>query len=949
MKYLYKQLVSILLIILAVSCTDEEVVSGTGSKNQFFLNLKFSADISSSVVSSRAPGDNTLNDLYIFIFDDKGDLRAKKYYSYSELTDGINGNKTDVTGDNNWVKILTTQGKSYIYGIANVEESNSQYSSDIKSRLDAIETRNDLMNCSVELRNDISRVGNTYLMAGTVNDGNLYDIRKSEDIKLLRLRRLDSVITFKFAIGGNCTEFVPESYQVFNVPKKTYLIEHSPIQEVGKPCDWDGASTDNDFFSSGEITGTLNADQGFTFYMVENRKNAIQEITGSTEKERYGLREKQEKNFTGSDIRPTIENGAYTYAPQYGTYVVVKGKFKGESTVSGEGNSGSVEATVRYTIHLGYVNRDANDFFSNRNTKYTYNVTVTGVNDIIVEVIEENETENSPGAEGDVIFTEGTTKYNLDAHYETVLLKFNKALLEQGSQRTDFFTYKIVTPFTKLGATADKDWIKIILNKKENNRYSESFQSYSKTNCLTIDELIEKLKEASKNSSSSLYDKDGNIVFTCHIDEFYYDEAPAGTKGINGALWKYFVNTDNREVQILNDVRLSPDGQSSITRSTYILSQRAIQTFYNIDPKLTELEAAYGVESVDETGPLRTWDLYRNQIGRYPEDKDNGRSNFLTIIDSYIGEKWENYVDWSKNGYKTVEQMTKVNAMEDKYKRAYLACMQRNRDLNGNNTIDSDEIKWYLPAMNQYVGMFLGDAGLSEEAKLYTETTYIYKHFITSTAKKVDKVKNLIVYWGEESVSTSCNTEFDMVTKNNQGQTVNYYRCMRNLGEKTPQKYYSHSNKKVTVPYLNKKALRTPIPSGELGRHISWDDGSRVSTKGFIYGDSETTRVNSNVGSAMQYNTAWPSNSACYGIIVNEKRGYWRAPNLRELYLMSVVDILKNADVSRTIFKFHDQRKPTDAGGGEYRIGWYYNGNNITMGYGNPTEGTHIRCVHDNN
>lgn len=953
MRYLYGKLASILLVLLAassfISCTDEEVISGVENKDQVSLTLKFTADISSSVISSRAPSDNALNDLYIFIFDANGSLRTKRYYSSSELTDNSNGSQPNTAGEDNWVKVTTTIGDSYIYGIANVEESGSQYKSDIKSLLDEVNSKSDLMNISAELNEDISRVGNTYLMAGTVNEGKVYTITANADVKLLKLQRVDSAITFKFAKGGNCTDFVLESYQVLNVPKRTYIVEHEAIKEVAKECNWDGASINNDFFSSSVITGTLNADQGFTFYMVENRKNGKKEITGRTDKERYGLREKQDKSSTGSDIRPTVENGAYTYAPDHGTYVVVKGRFSGTSTVEGEGNSGPVEASVRYTIHLGYVDKNANDFFSSRNTKYTYNVTVTGVNDIIVEVISEKETENSPGAEGDVIFTEGTTKYYLDAHYETVLLKFNKKLLEQGSKRTDFFTYKVATPFTKRGASSDNDWIKIIRNQKQNGKYSKSFQPYSNTNYMTMDDLIDELKTASENLSSELYDNDGNIVYTCHVDEFYYDKAPTGTTGINGSLWKYFVNTDNREVQILNDVRLSPDGQSSITRSTYILSQRAIQTFYNVDPKQTELSSAYGVESVDETGPLRTWDLYKKQIGKYPTDKDNGRSNFLSIISSYIGASWTTYLDWSINGYTDVEQTVRVNAMKENYKRAYLACLQRNRDLNGNGKIDDAEIKWYLPAMNQYAGMFLGDAGLSEEAKLYTETKYVYKHFITSTAKSKT---NLIVYWGEESVSTSCDTEYSMVTTDVNNNTINYYRCMRNLGEGTPQNYYSYNSsaKVITVPFLNKGALRTSLPSGELGRHVNWDDGSKLSAAGYKYGNESSTRVSSNIGNAMQYYTYWPANSKCYDITAGRvSKGYWRAPNVRELYLMSVVgNILKSNDVSRTIFKFHDQEKPSTAGGGTYRIGWFYNGSNVTMGSGTTTEGDHIRCVRDN-
>lgn len=79
--------------------------------------------------------------------------------------------------------------------------------------------------------------------------------------------------------------------------------------------------------------------------------------------------------------------------------------------------------------------------------------------------------------------------------------------------------------------------------------------------------------------------------------------------------------------------------------------------------------------------------------------------------------------------------------------------------------------------------------------------------------------------------------------------------------------------------------------------------------------------------------------------------GSWRAPNLRELYLMSIVEALEdnvpeeNA-VSRTEFKFSGKNLPNSTS--QKRIGWFYNGSNLTMGQGNENEGDRIRCVRDN-
>ncbi len=934
--------VIIMTLFTLGSCVEDNIADAPSEIEDVSVRLQISSPKADDVVSSRAPDENLINDLYVFVFDGSGNVKSKTYLSGSQLTDGTTGLQPSTTSANNWIKINTTTGDSYIYGIANISGSTNNYTGSVKDQLDAIISLNQLKALSVTLNNDLTRNGNTYLMAGAVNSGNVYKITNT-DIKTLVLKRLDSVITFKFKYGSKCTSFVPQSYQVCNVPKKSYMFEKSATRTVAAANSWDASQQSSDFYNSSELTGTLAADMGFTFYLSENRPNGKLAISGNTEKEAYGMREKQTKTSTGSSTRPTVSNGAYVYAPDYGTYVVVKGKYYGKA--SDNGTDKGIEADVRYVIHLGYAvggsfNEKANDFFSSRNCKYTYNLTVNGVDDIVVEVVSTSEIENSPGAEGDVTFLDGTTKYLLDAHYETVLLKFSKNLLESGKLKTDFFKYKISTPFTKMGYT-DENWIHIIRNSKSGNTYSEQFMPYKSNSgtYLTISQFIDELKKIANGQITNAYDNSNNVVYTCHIDEFYYDNPPSGFTPTAGVpLWKYFVNVPNREAQILNDVSLSPDGNSSVIRSTYVISQRAIQTFYDTDVTNSSLTDAYGVEVYNETGPLQGWDVYNNgnRNSSYTSLND-GRYNFVPIVNSYA-TKWDVLLSYGNNGYKN-STTTTLNAMNSTYSRAYIACMQRNRDLDGDNTIDADEIKWYLPAINQYVGMFLGDAGLSEESKLYTENQYIYKHFLSSTHKSA----NLIVYWGEESVSTSAGTEYDMVTKIN-NQNVNYYRCMRNLGSSTPQNYYVSSSYNITTPYINKKALRSVVSNGELGVHTNWDTESRLPLKGIAIGTGTSTRVVSTIGSAIVYNSNYIVNTPCY--YAGSTNGTWRAPNLRELYLMSVSGYLSANDVARTKFKFWNV--PIPGSNTSYRIGWFYNGSNLTMGSGLVDEGDHIRCIKDN-
>lgn len=969
-----RNLLAIALVgIAAASCSDEEIASWNENiQTGLPTTVKLCFDVSApeKEVSSRVPDENAVLDLYVLIFDANGNRTNQQGY-FDELDNGTTTSQPNTTESNNYVTIDTKTGPSYIYGIANIQSTASIYDN-LKNQLDAIENRKQLLEFSVALDKEIGRVGSTYLMSGTATDegSDTYTIIKEQDIRTLKLRRVESYVKFNIKSGTRGT-FTPISYQVFNVPSKTYLIEQEAKQKVGEECTWDGTvDADDAYFNSDVETGIGSG--SFEFWMVENRRNAKQTIPDNS----YALREKQEKiEIEGAETKPTMTNGDWVYAPDKGTYVVINGHFEGQSTV--EGNTGAVEAEVHYTIHLGYVDDVANDFFSKRNTQYTYNVTVNGVNDIIVEVIAETpDIEPAPGAEGDVIFTDGTTKFVLDAHYETVLLRFKKEDLIEGKDRTDFFSYRITTPFASYLSTGDgsdngvkdEDWIRFIRNDKTYGGYSTEFKPYAsssnrgtdKRNGMTIAAFIDELRSIAEDENSDAYAND-EVVYTCHIDEFYYDEAPDRVT-VQGDLWKKFVNVSPREVQILNNVEVSADGESSITRSTYILSQRSIQTFYN-----TELEdsySAYGAETINETGPLHTWSYYPGQVGyTRATDRDNGRQNFWGMVNTLINksgsdrEKWTTYVNAEDNGYTNADEIGTVNAMvrsgNANYRRAYLACMQRNRDLDGDGEISQGEIQWYLPAINQYVGMFIGEGALSEESRLYTEDNYVYKHYVTSTISGTTP----IVYWAEESVSESHGQEYNMSEYDKAGtyttyggttisndRLLNHYRCMRNLGTGTPKDYYASSsnNRQITVPCLSEKATR-PATSGELGEHKSNEEPSLLFSGGFVYYQNMVTN-NATLGDVMH-----DTPTSCYNI---SPRGTWRAPNLRELYLMSISGALdvygvKEPNVvSRTEFKFSET--PIVNTKDQYRIGWFYNGSNLTMGNGSTSEGNRIRCVRDN-
>lgn len=990
MKFKY-MLLAMLIVGSLSSCNDETLVSPYDEVEAGIsvdVKLNFSAPQHDKVVSSRV-ADYAVSNLYVIACNASGSVVFSDYYNTSALTNGTTGSQPDTAGENNWVMATIPTGEVSIYAFANVEDD---IYPGLKKKLDAIVTTDGnakelIENLTIDVARStasLGRPGNTWVMSGTCNTT---VTTSTTEIKIIKLQRLDSIITFNIKEGGKCTSFKARRWYVMNAPASTYVLEHEADQS--DPYDnWDASNETSGFYHSfdkeeqnlAEISANT-----FTFYMPENRK------IGSVNSDDYQLREKQgETKPTGDFINGVYVNGntvadrEFIYAPEHATYVVIMGTYEGWADSDTYGKDKTVSANVVYKIHLGYVNGVANDFFSERNTKYTYNVTVNGVDNIVVEVeSEEDRTENNPGATGEVIFTEGDNIYTLDAHYENVLLKFNKDELYGSSQ--DAFRCIVKTPFTSLSTidNCDKDWVKV----RRNNNASTDLQEYPGDNSSelqSVDEMLDDLYKASHNvkGAPDIFDRNGNVTYTCYVNEFYYDEKPVGVPYLaeeETALWKHFVNKPNRLMYIVCNTKYSADEESSIVSAKYILSQRSIQTIYTTDTG-NDLTYAYGIETINESGQLDA-----GSPGSYPEDNMYGWNNTWSMVK---GKNW-NIINHAKNGYISMKQnaTAKVNGMEDSYNKAYIACMQRNRKSSTNSSsIEKKDLKWYLPALQQYQDIYIGESGINEEAKLYnynatkeypvtfnytSDGNGGYKHYQSSTYSNWSPQ----IMWSEEGTSSSTLAQREGWNTASKGTKL-HIRCARNLGT-VSEKYTSFKKEDsniITVPYLNNNTnSRRGTIREELGEHYNDQDNNKLSVTGAfeIYtGEAPKSDIGNVTGGNItvtitytyrykknryskwqwittaihpeflnyyaysdlsEYKTSQPG---CESITVEEGERKWRAPNLREFTLMAQLGKLSNGDVSRTKYYY------------SHRKGWMYTGY-VTMGNNSYTEGSQIRCIRD--
>ena len=213
--------------------------------------------------------------------------------------------------------------------------------------------------------------------------------------------------------------------------------------------------------------------------------------------------------------------------------------------------------------------------------------------------------------------------------------------------------------------------------------------------------------------------------FTAFVNEYYYYRHPL--TGLEVTTWSVMTNKIPREMIIAMSTDVSNDGNSSYSQLHSYISQLSMQTFYS--SRSMSLNA-FGIESYNETPISYSFD--GNTLPESlndPREPDaltqtDGRYNQIRLLQETPSQNgtygsWDTYINSSQNGYFSTTTADRAshklnNAYNIKY--AYSACMSRNRDLNGNGTIDDNEVRWYLASVNEYIRMGIGTNALSNLA-----------------------------------------------------------------------------------------------------------------------------------------------------------------------------------------------------------------------------------------
>lgn len=387
--------------------------------------------------------------------------------------------------------------------------------------------------------------------------------------------------------------------------------------------------------------------------------------------------------------------------------------------------------------------------------------------------------------------------------------------------------------------------------------------------------------------------------FTGFVDEYYYTSNPVTGADIS---WGSFANVPQRRMLISMDVQTSIDGNSSLSNVHTNISQRSMQTFYNTNA--TGLNA-FGLETYNET-PLC---LYGDRVPSASSDTD-GRFNQWSMITSAGEFLWRSYIIPSDNGHKN--SVTGTRKLTDAYRPrvedgrnstigAYYACMSRNRDLNGNRRIDDDEVRWYLPALNEYLRIGMGAISMSNESNLYIgdksamDRNHSYPTYYTGEgALYFTSTYGSEAYWAvEKGASSSLGASYG-------GENVPLpLRCIRsmsaNLNEQVSSdalyvaKLIDSGNYLLDFRDRLDNNMYRPTPTATQLNNHNEDDPQNRFYDGLVISKQEHK---SDVALREILNVDNQSNpcSDYYEGSADDPRngvGKWRVPNLAELTVMS--------------------------------------------------------------
>lgn len=794
------------------------------------LKLRLSDVMFKDMNLSRAGEDKpALNNLYLYIFANGTRVSEPVNIPSQNISSSISGTTHDYEIKNVSLKMMT--GENTVYALGNTE--NGYYDNALLNELAEIDSENAFIeklfsiNAAYETNQSLPVSLSSIFMTGS----GIITATESQAEGVIKLKRPVASINMKInttstSDDGNAIEFIPQTYQIYNISQQALVIADSKniLNDVVRT-----------YYDTKPFTNWVNEYQGSSvvakncqFYLPEN----IQEL-------------KNLSNYHQRDLRKT-DDRSWVNAPANSTYVVISGNYTEKNSEGVLVNQG----TTSYTIHLGDFSKTGSwgNFSVERNARYAYTITIQGIENIKVEAEKTEGDGDQPGAEGIIIGNESASEiFDLDCTYEQMLvtydlndivnsIKADESSLSDDEKIANAFILKTSSPFDESGSEyirpyaiekelnddrielekslkdkMDYKWVWFL--SQDNNSSLSDYPGESRKNstlidpynlCVKLGNLVSQLvTNRNITDNQGITVSSGNkVYFTAFVDEYYYDKNPITDESVS---WAKFTRQNDRTMIIASDMSVSPDGHSIYAKARTSISQRSMQTFY--DESGAEKFNALGLEVYCENDLFMEYDqgIWGNKWTGKATNENNGRYNMKNLMGFSGSQFWSNFVQQGRNGYLSSDASLthKIGESNNNLVKVhpFYACLSRNRDLDGNGRIEDNEIRWYLPSCDQYARLQVGNSSMSDESKLFKGNKSLFASksypadflkdgalYYTSTYRSSAYADNRQLLWAAEVGAFGARKESQIAYEE---LYKGFVRCVRNLPSEEVKRQYS--------------------------------------------------------------------------------------------------------------------------------------------------------------
>ena len=1006
------------MALLPSACTDDTLLSDIQCPEGEPATLTIAVDLGDMTTATRGEMqdglDRRVTDIWVAVYNVATGQRTGEFV--------IECNDNDSEHTLREISMKTLSGMSYIVGVANCR--NRYGSVDDSGRLiplpDALAAADTWEKyCSLAAAFDaqgnafIDTPLNPLVMSGTFTselhtDGSM---TRNEPVAVtpgmakpagaLHLRRLISQVKFNVSYNTtNIKQFTIKSWQVVNLPNQAWMLERADgAADANAP---DSRKAGKKPYSSTELLHDLVTDgntYSFDFWQLENKRTGL--TPPATMANPYLYREKEFKDDAGRNtgVFSSLVASADSSDPNNNaTYVAIDVEMQMAVDENGkpvdQAGIHMRRVETRYYIHLGYVEGSgvakARDFNCRRNSKYTYNVTINNVDDVLVEA--RNDNERNPGVEG-VVSDVLNDHFEVDAHYSCSNIYLSKSEL-------DNFEYLVVA-YDLDGAEVRLDSHDFSTVPADKKMYMEWVELRPTTGQNVLAVYRPRTGAHADGKTYLLSDlKDRSDLkagwYTMFINEYVYETSADGNES-NSRNWHGYVNRPDRQAWLYVLTQTSPDGESKYYKSKYAVSQKSIQTYYK-----TSSPSGLGLEHINESYGLNLRNSY-NTAGT--GNKQSGRYNlayYLAGNTSWASNSFtwrDNRRPWST--YLRTTELQKVNRINNQgisrdarteplpairtvsgsysqydadresgayYIEAITACLNRNRDLDGDGLIDASEVRWFVPTQSQYVRIILGRRSLVtpivnvEAVSKLPSTTNDYNSsmlFYTAEGRQI---------WAMEGTSDSQWCQWG-------GGTPWEVRCVRNLGGDMSQINTGNvtepayrvrpgtTNVIDMIHYDNKSVRPEPYYSSAnpMPVHHIYDQRYNRCYKSFEVADPSYDIYCNSIEDLNVDSYDWAdflsTHNVCASLVKKTGKDGWRVPNQKELTIMSILGLASKYTYNYSCsVSYYDKQgyafgaNPADRPG-SLGVNWRYvmkvtNSGSSTQG-GDGSKDFGVRCVRD--